>query len=208
MPREPGNYSAECGSSGFGGGFDFNNRIASGSNIINDRLKDSDPRVIEFRWWWFDKENGVLHEYVNTITLPPLGPTTMAFTDPARRRGNSSLAKLIIALGLGIGATVAGGGGLVGAGAFAATDMALGVVEYLQGFKGKALTGFDVGSKRFPLRPDENLYDGIFRAIDTTVQNGGTIRFNLTGMNPYSIWDPNNPDYDRVTTREFRYVYT
>jgi RHS repeat-associated protein len=60
MPCEPGNYSAECGSSGFGGwggGFDLNDRSRGGGrDIISER--GSDVRYIVYTWW--DDGDGVL----------------------------------------------------------------------------------------------------------------------------------------------------
>ena len=94
----------------------------------------------------------VIRETVTIVDNAP--PQPAVFTDPAPGRGLSLSQKLMIMLGLGgAGAAVAGGaggaGGTVGPGTFTALDIALGVHEFLPGFKGEA-DGYYVEHGRLP----------------------------------------------------------
>lgn len=107
--------------------------------------------------------------------------------------------------GAGIAGTVVGGGGAGGGGigAFAATDFALGLQDYLHAFRGNANYYGNLDGSGF-----SDFMAAIFNAIDQTVANGGTIRFNLQGVNINAALDPSIDLelYNSSTSQELRYV--
>lgn len=98
-----------------------------------------------------------------------------------------------------VGPSVARGVKVVGPGAFSKADVALGVHEHLQAFKGSAQIGSD-------FKVVTTLMDAIKGGIDKAVAGGGKIRFNLDGFDPKAALDPLSPFYDKYTSQEFRYV--
>jgi len=106
----------------------------------------------------------------------------------------------------GAGGGGGGGGGNTGGdvpGSFGSQDFALGVHEYLSTFRGNANYYGNVDGSGFA-----SFQDAIFNAVDQTVANGGTLRFNLQGVDIDAALDPSvNPDiYNSYTSQELRYV--
>ena len=87
-------------------------------------------------------------------------------------------------------------------GNFSSDDVALGVHEYLDDFKGDAITGTS-----FPVDPMKGLIQSIFDGIDVVVAKGGEIRFNLKGVDIEGAFTPKSMVYDTVTSAELRHVY-
>ena len=101
---------------------------------------------------------------------------------------------------VGISAAEAGvASRIVGPGTFGSEDIALGVHEYLQAFKGGAKIGTE-----FPA--PNGLWNAITNGIKSTVANGGRIRFNLDGVNVEGAFNSSSKFYATYTSLELRYV--